>query len=132
MALAAAVFCSRASAADFQLPASYNDFKLSTAYSSLNEAIKAESFIIIPPGEYEIENPIVIDQDRPLYLLGVARQRVHLVPMHVKEPMFIVKRAPFVKCAYFSMGPTTVVNDPKLDLGDKMHGHRELAFQAAQ
>ena len=87
MALAAAVFCSRASATDFQLPASYNDFKLSTAYSSLNEAIKAESFIIIPPGEYEIENPIVIDQDRPLYLLGVARQRVHLVPKHVKEPM---------------------------------------------
>lgn len=112
-----------------QQPPHYDDFKLLSDFPSLREAIGRESFILLPTGEHVIDNPIVIDQDRPLYLLGITRQCVQLTPKNVREPMFIVKRVPFLKCAYFSMGPDTVANDPKLDLRDKMHGHRAFWFQ---
>ena len=95
-------------AEDFVLPDSYDDFVLLGQYGSLNEAVSSEEYIIIPAGTYEIDNPIIINRERPLYILGVARQRTHLVPKDVSKPLFIIENVPFFKCAYLSLGPTTV------------------------
>ena len=95
-------------AADFPHPDSYDEFVPLSKYGSLNEAIDNEEYIIIPAGKYEVANPIVINRDRPLYILGLARQRTHLVPRDVHKPLFIIEDAPFVKFAYLSLGPTTV------------------------
>jgi hypothetical protein len=95
-------------ASDHPLPDSYDAFVPLDRYGSLQEAIANEEYIIIPAGTYEVANPIIIDRDRPLYILGVARQRTRLVPKDLSKPLFIIDNAPFIKFAYLSVGPTTV------------------------
>lgn len=113
----------------FQSPSSYDDFVALDKYDSLNDAIKKEKYIIIPAGTYEIDNPIIIHRDRPLYLLGVARQRVKLVAKDLTKPLFIVEKAPFFQCAYLSIGPTTVSAVTKVINIDMRHEHHGFVFK---
>ena len=114
--------------AEKDLPKSYEDFVLLDKYPSLNKAISKEKFIIIPEGKYVIDNPIIINRNTPLYILGAARQRVVLVPKNLSKPLFIVKKAPFFKIAYLSIGPQTVTNRGNVAT-NKRHEHHAFVIQ---
>jgi len=80
-------------------PIDFREFVSVKKYASVAEAIRKESYICFPRGSYVVDNPIVIDRDRPLFLHGGDRIRTRLSPKNPGKPLLVIKRATLVHLA---------------------------------
>jgi len=80
-------------------PASYAGFKDATTFKNLTAALAASEQLYFPPGRYRVDNPLVIDRDRPLFLHGADRIRSVLVGKHPGLPLLVINRASVVSLA---------------------------------
>lgn len=103
-----AAFCSTNSIQNsISRPDSYDLFVNVREYPSLEKAIEKNKYIYLPPGEYRINNPIVIDRTDPLFMHGGSRMDTILKPKNPAQPLFIIKNASLINFAglYFLGAP---------------------------
>ncbi|MBS1958340.1 MAG: hypothetical protein JST80_02610 [Bdellovibrionales bacterium] len=87
-------------------PFAYSAFKNIENYPNLQEAVNQESYLYIPKAQtYVIDNPIVIDRSKPIYIHGIDRLGTRLSPKNPDQPLFLVKRATTINLAGFSLNP---------------------------
>jgi hypothetical protein len=99
------------SAAAQTRPASYAEFDVSIAPGdgvALRAAITGGKLdnIYLRRGFYALDNPVVIDRTRPLFLHGSDRAHVTLVAKNPTQPLFLVQNAPLVNFASIGFWPT--------------------------
>ncbi len=89
-------------------PATYDDFIDATKAGGLEKAIsEGGEHIYLPPGRYRVDNPILIDRERPLFLHGANRMATTIVGRNARQPLFLVRRASTVSIA----GVKLIAND---------------------
>lgn len=80
-------------------PSSYDDFVEMQQQDSLAELIEKHEFIYLKPGVYRIDNPVIIERNRPLYLHGGSRIDTIITPKNPDLPLFVTKEASLVNLA---------------------------------
>ena len=91
-------------------PTSYADFDRSIAPgdgSALLTAILAgqKQALFLQPGTYLLDNPVVIDRTRPLFLHGLDRVQVVLAAKNPAQPLFLVRNATLLNFAGLTLFP---------------------------
>ena len=99
--------------ADPRRPASYDEFVVVEKPGQLASRVSQESFLYLPPGDYPIDNPLVIDRDAPLFLHGGSRGRTRLLARNPSQPLILVKRASLVNLANLMLAPSA--NEQRTD-----------------
>jgi len=99
-------------AAPAERPAAYSEFVSVKGFASVGEAIRKAKYLYFPPGDHVVNNPIVIDRGRTLYLHGGDRMRTMLRAKHPAKPLFIVKKATLINVAGLRVGPSVTGSDP--------------------
>jgi len=97
-----------------QRVSNYNDFVLWKQGRPLKDFITNHSRVIVPEGEYVIDNPVVIDTDKPFYLHGAGKVRTTFKLKDTTRPMFIVKRAPLLNVSNVRVGMWSDKTDNKI------------------
>ena len=92
-------------------PSSYSEFDASIAPGDA-KALRAaildgrRSAIYLQRGRYVLDNPVVIDRKRPLFLHGADRIHVELVAKDPARPLFLVRNAPLLNFAGVNLWPS--------------------------
>ena len=92
-------------------PTSYAEFDVSISpgdAAALRAAILGgqRDAIFLQRGTYVLDNPVVIDRTRPLFVHGIDRARVRLVAKDPAQPLFLVRNAPLLNFASVHFFPT--------------------------
>ncbi|MGE0485920.1 MAG: glycosyl hydrolase family 28-related protein [Gammaproteobacteria bacterium] len=86
------------------VPADYSGFVTAPARRKLTTASLGDGLLYLKPGEYRVDNPIVIDTAGAVLVHGFDRFGTTLIPAHADEPLFVVKRAAYVGLAGLRLG----------------------------
>ncbi len=77
-----------------QPPASYDSFA-TVQFDAVTGQITnlQEQYLFFPPGDYHLDNPVLIDREDSLYLHGGDRWQTRLYPRNPSQPLFLVNKA---------------------------------------
>ena len=82
------------------LPATYADFQSLTDSVEIKNELEKESgttAIYLPPGNYFLDNPVVIDRDGSVYVHGAGRiSNTKIIALDPTQPLFRIDRATVV------------------------------------
>lgn len=92
----------------YDRPAQYSNFTTVSTSAALNTALNSGTinYIYLPPGDYTVSNPIIINRNTPLFIHGGDRMGTRLIPSDNTKPMFIVRNAPLINITgLYLLGP---------------------------
>ena len=90
-------------------PSSYNDFVSVDTFPTVEDAIQSGQYLYFPPGNYFLNNPVVIDRTTSLFMHGSGYandvQGTRVFATDPTQPMFIVQDAPLISVAGMHLWP---------------------------
>lgn len=85
------------------IPKSYDDFTVTGNRKIIDSFILKNKYLFIGSGNYYVDNPIYLNESDVLFLHGIDRTSVRLIPKNDDQPLFIINGAAHVNFSNIRM-----------------------------